>query len=90
MAAINLISGNLLDSTDTFIVHQTNCVTTYGKGLSASIFNRFPHANVYKSRADRRVGTILITKPVVAIFGQTDERRNREKLGLCRGLQRLL
>lgn len=55
----NTIHSNLLDSIDDYIVHQTNCVTSYPKGLSFSIFKKYPYANVYGS-SSRIPGTIQI------------------------------
>ena len=45
--SISVIAGDLLDANVTFLVHQCNCQTTYGKGLSKAIFDRYPDANTY-------------------------------------------
>ena len=47
MSNIKIINGNLLDATEKYIMHQINCKTTNGLGLSKSIFNKFPSANIY-------------------------------------------
>ena len=42
--------GNLLDATEDVIIQQCNCITQRGYGLSASITDRFPYADVYSKR----------------------------------------
>lgn len=78
------ISGNLLESDATYIVHQTNCVTYNVAGLAANIFKKFPYADVYTNRKDVFSGSISSDKPgtiivrgdgvkdryVVALMGQ--------------------
>ena len=51
-----VINGDILKSDATFIAHQINCVTTTAKGLSKSIFDKYPNANIYKSSTKRIVG----------------------------------
>src|SRR5271170_2484387 len=54
------VKGNILDSTATYIVHQTNCVTRGGaKGLAKARFDKFPYANAYLTKNQaRKPGTI--------------------------------
>lgn len=48
---VKIVSGNLLDATEEqFLLHQCNCVSNGASGLAASLFQRFPHANVYATR----------------------------------------
>lgn len=47
------ILGNVLDSTTQIIAHQCNCVTDRGKGLSHSLFSRFPQADIYSTRTGK-------------------------------------
>ena len=49
-APLRHVIGNILEATDTFIVHQTNCTTTSAGGLAFAIFRKFPHANCYIDR----------------------------------------
>jgi len=49
MSKFTIISGNLLDATEDFKCHQCNCVTTKSKGLSSSIFSKYPNTNTYKN-----------------------------------------
>lgn len=72
------VTGNLLDATDDWIVHQTNCMSSRSKGLASSIFRVFPHADVYNNRGRDQPGTIAIRgtqgpdspRGVIAIHGQ--------------------
>lgn len=47
------ITGDLLESTDKYIVHQTNCVTTSGAGLAHFIFKKYPYSDVYSTRSEK-------------------------------------
>ena len=40
---INIIDGNLFDSTARFIVHQVNCQGRMGSGVALQVKQRFPH-----------------------------------------------
>lgn len=76
----NEIYGDLLTlnlGKDDFIIHQTNCRTSYAMGLAKALFDKFPNANVYQKRyEDQRIpGTYLVTDNIglwkrVALFGQ--------------------
>jgi ribA/ribD-fused uncharacterized protein len=48
-------SGNLLEATEDWIVHQCNTVSSKvgGGGLSEQIFRKWPHANVYERSHSR-------------------------------------
>ncbi|KAG9389470.1 swarming motility protein YbiA [Carpediemonas membranifera] len=76
-----VVHGDLLSfSKANSIAHQTNCKSTYAKGLATILFRRFPYADVYTnpSKAPTRTpGTITIHqdpmtkgKTVVNIYGQ--------------------
>lgn len=74
---LRIIEGNLLYATETYLCHQTNCVTQKAAHLSYDVFKRFPYANVYK---DRKIpdspgylkvkGNGLDKRFVVNMFGQ--------------------
>lgn len=49
---MKVIEGNILDSVETFICHQTNCVTNFAGGLAATLFDEMPWADCYKERND--------------------------------------
>ncbi len=65
--------GNILNATEDYIMHQTNCLTTNAAGLAAALFKKFPYANIYKTRLSGkkdRVGTIKIIQNIIHCFGQ--------------------
>ena len=65
------VTGDLLDfSIDNYIVHQCNCVTTTPKGLSQSIFAKFPDADIYSDGTIRKMGDIIIRGHVINLLGQ--------------------
>ena len=58
---IKIVNDDLLKATEDYILHQCNCITRNAAGLAFSLFNKFPYANVYKTRADFSVpGTIQV------------------------------
>lgn len=50
MVIIEIIHGDLLNSGEKYIAQQCNCVTIRGLGLSHSIAQKYPYANVYAKR----------------------------------------
>ena len=80
MAKIFHVKGDLLDNDKNccdVIVQQLNCLCVRGHGLSATISNKYPYANVYKNRkaegrknlailSDRpEPGTTVLSKPLL-------------------------
>lgn len=78
-----LVEGDLLTSEAKYIVHQCNCTTTNSAHLSAAMFERFPHADIYSPRKglsvplpDQQPGSIVVCgdgesqRFVIAILGQ--------------------
>lgn len=63
------IQGNLL-SYEGYIVHQCNCQTTYGKGLSEHVFRKYPEANIYNDGTVRTPGEIIVRGKVIAFLAQ--------------------
>ncbi|MDP2683527.1 MAG: macro domain-containing protein [bacterium] len=47
---LNIISGNILESSEKYIVHQANCCSLKSAYLARDIFDKFPHANIYSCR----------------------------------------
>jgi len=47
---IKIVKGNLLDSTESHLCHQCNCVSKNVAGLAKQIFERFPYADTYLKR----------------------------------------
>lgn len=59
---IEIKQGDLLDATEQYICHQTNCMSTGGAaGIARAIFDRLPYADCYTRRtAPDKPGTIDI------------------------------
>ena len=59
---IEIITGDLLDATEKYICHQTNCLSTgQAAGIARAIFDRFPYADCYTNPQEKRIpGTIDI------------------------------
>ena len=75
--------GNILNCSESVILHQCNCVSTKPVGLANSIFNKYPYANIYKNRIEEYYtpkelglytpGTIIVSyghKIIINLFGQ--------------------
>lgn len=59
---IEIIAGDLLEASEQYIVHQTNCLSDGGAaGVARLIFNKYPYADCYSDRtANSKPGTIDI------------------------------
>lgn len=59
---IEIITGDLLNSKEKYILHQTNCISTkMAAGLAKQIFDKYPYADCYLSRTQTNSpGTIDI------------------------------
>eukprot|EP00040_Diaphanoeca_grandis_P039976 m.260805 g.260805 ORF g.260805 m.260805 type:complete len:227 (-) comp40668_c0_seq1:103-783(-) len=74
------VDGDLLRATEQYIVHQCNCTSKSGRGIAKTIFQQWPHADVYRERAQKGVthslGTIVVRggtagrRGVINLFGQ--------------------
>jgi hypothetical protein len=75
---MKIIKGNLLNTKDSIIVQQCNCVTVKAHGLSFDIASKFPYADIYAKRSksspnfstmeSRGIpGTCIISKPMSTI-----------------------
>lgn len=82
---IKVVEGNLLDSSETVMCQQCNCVTMIPHGLSEQISKKYQWANIYSSRKMKTrnctsepsiPGTIQVTtsptesRKVIHMFGQ--------------------
>ena len=61
MNFIKIVQGDLLNSTEEYILHQCNCVSVEAKTLAKLIFDKFPHANTYIKR--QRFNKSTFSKP---------------------------
>lgn len=59
---IKLIEGDLLQASEQYIAHQTNCVTIGpAAGLAKLLFQKYPYSDVYQNRiGDSVPGTISV------------------------------
>jgi len=70
------VSGDILSYPCNYIVQQCNCQTTTSKGLSESIFRKWPESNTYNNGKKRVPGTIDVinvtndNKYIVNLYGQ--------------------
>lgn len=77
MSRVIYKSGNLLDATEDYIVHQCNCITKRSLGLSEQISERFPYANPYSYRRGNNMA-ILEDRDVpgtIKVYGNGKEQR---------------
>ena len=74
---VRAIKGNLLDSTEDFMVQQCNCITNYPKGLAKTMFQTYPEADTYTTGIHRMPGTIHVFGRVVNLYGQVYPGRPR-------------
>jgi len=74
---IEIVSGNIFDSTEKYLCHQCNCVTKRAAHLSKDVFARYPYSDIYTGRVNpNQPGTIEIRgngqdqRYIVNILGQ--------------------
>lgn len=47
---MKIVYGDITKVPRDIIIHQCNCVTTIGKGLSHTLFTAFPYSDIYSKR----------------------------------------
>lgn len=72
---LTLTHGSLLKADETYVCHQTNCVTNRSAHLAKTMFNAFPHADIYTGRQSPDTpGTIIVRgepeRLVINMLGQ--------------------
>ena len=79
LSNLRLIQDDLLLAVDKYkfqyICHQTNCLSNNAAGIAASIFAKYPEANVYVERVNGvnhrdRFSRISMHGPVINLYGQ--------------------
>lgn len=71
-----IVGGDIINSTDTIICHQCNCITNNSFGLAKFIFDKFPYTNTYNNSTVRIPGTISLhgngtnKRYIINIYGQ--------------------
>jgi hypothetical protein len=69
-------SGNILNAGAEYVMHQTNCVTIGSAGVAKVLFDKYPIADIYKSRnSPSSPGTTSVHKTptgmsIVNLMGQ--------------------
>lgn len=74
---IKVITGDLLEAKEKYIVHQTNCVTTQGGGLAKFLFKKFPYADIYTTRTkeDCDLATLRDKPGSITVSGNGQDER---------------
>jgi len=74
---IEIVTGDLFEAKEKFLVHQCNCVTNRAAHLAKDMFEKFPHSDIYAGRTEAdKPGHIIVRgdgqkeRYVVAILGQ--------------------
>ena len=74
---IEIVTGDLFEAKEKYLVHQCNCVTNSAAHLAKDVFERFPHADIYTKREDPdQPGHIIVRgngqdqRYIVALLGQ--------------------
>ena len=77
---IEIVTGDIFESTDKYLCHQCNCVTHLSAHLAKDVFERYPYADIYTPRGNSTYadtpGTIIIKgngvdeRYIVAMLGQ--------------------
>lgn len=70
MVIVSLTHGDLLNTQEKYIAQQCNCVTIRAHGLSQSIAQKYPYANVYNKRSSIGQGKNVAKK--ISIPGTID------------------
>lgn len=54
--SILVITGDLLNATEKYILHQTNCISQgAAAGIARAIFDKYPYADCYSNRKERSI-----------------------------------
>lgn len=90
---IEIVTGDLFDAKEKYLVHQCNCVTNKAAHLAFDVFEKYPYANIYAPRTEPdKPGHIIIKgngqdeRYVVAILGQYYPGRPKYPLSSLDGL----
>ena len=60
MTGLYFKDGSVLDAEETVICHQVNCVSTEAAGLAKLLFEKYPEANIYKTRR-YNLGSVIMS-----------------------------
>lgn len=89
---IEIVTGDLFDAKEKYLVHQCNCVTNKAAHLAFDVFEKYPYADIYTPRIEPdKPGHIIIRgngqdqRYVAAILGQYYPGRPRYPLSSLDG-----
>ena len=77
---IEIIQGDILNANEEYICQQCNCISVRPHGLSASIANKYPHANPYSIRRPMKGRNMAISSDIatpgsIQVFGSGIQRK---------------
>ena len=62
---------DIINFTESYLIHQCNCVTNVSKGLAETIFKLYPDANKYIDSNFKRIpGTISVHDKIINMYAQ--------------------
>jgi len=74
---IEIVTGDLFDAKEKYLVHQCNCVTNRSAHLAKDVFEKYPYADIYTARTEPdKPGTFILRgngedqRYVVALLAQ--------------------
>lgn len=67
---IEEVVGSVFDDQAGVLVHQCNSITRKGKHLSAAVFEKYPHANIYARRSHEGGKRDALGVPIILGDGQ--------------------
>lgn len=74
---IEVVTGDLFEAPEKYLVHQCNCVTQTAAHLAKDVFEKYPYADIYTGREEPdKPGHIIVRgngqdqRYVVALLGQ--------------------
>ncbi len=74
---IEIVTGDLFEAPEKYLVHQCNCVTNKAAHLAFDVFEKYPYADIYTARTEPdQPGHLIIRgngkdqRYVAAILGQ--------------------
>jgi hypothetical protein len=59
---LTIVEGDLLNSKETYLCHQCNCLSNGAAFLAAAIFKTFPYSNIYALREKPDVPGAIVIK----------------------------
>ena len=73
-----IVADNIFNSTEDYLCHQCNCVTTRAAHMAEAVFTKYPYSDIYTNREGKdEPGTIMVTgnkgkdqRQVVNMLGQ--------------------